>query len=181
MIAEGRGCLICLKTNSFVPRLGHPVEPRNSKTYPSSIKIAELILQQVELDRQQGELDKNRKATLAIGSVQQSFLTLDQFQAQMGDDWVLCDGSSVAGTKYESLGLGSIVPDCTGRFLKSNHSSRTGAGNPSLVAELKSTQSFSKSMQSVSLSHNLSGLFNKSSFNHYHGAYSKVVEITTTL
>ena len=43
---------------------------------------------------QQAEIRRAKNAMFAIGSVQQSFLTLEQFQAQMGTGWVLCDGGA---------------------------------------------------------------------------------------
>jgi hypothetical protein len=39
----------------------------------------------------------------AIGSVQQSFLTLTQFQTQLGSGWIISDGSAVPGSTYEVI------------------------------------------------------------------------------
>jgi hypothetical protein len=61
-----------------------------------------------------------------VGTIKKSILSLAQFQAQMGSGWVLCDGSSAAGTAYGALGY-SNLPDGRGVFLrgKDNGAGRT--------------------------------------------------------
>ncbi len=59
---------------------------------------------------QQGEIRLAKSAAFAIGSVQQSFLTLAEFRKQMGESWVLCDGTNAPKTsKYTLLKLGIKV------------------------------------------------------------------------
>jgi hypothetical protein len=67
----------------------------------------------------QAELAEVKGRSFAIGSVQQSFLNEAEFQKQMGKSWVLCDGRSVSGSRWESFGYGSTIPNCNGRFLRS--------------------------------------------------------------
>jgi len=52
---------------------------------------------------------------LSIGSTQDSYLTVAQFQAINGPEWVLCDGQSAAGSLYESITGNANVPDERGR------------------------------------------------------------------
>lgn len=66
------------------------------------------------------ELSDVRRKSFAIGSVQQSFLTEAEFQKQMGSNWVLCDGRTVPGSRWEQLGYGSVIPNCAGQFLRSS-------------------------------------------------------------
>ena len=49
----------------------------------------------------------------AVGSVQQSMLTEVQFQTEMGNQWVLMDGRSVSGSRYETITGNSTVPDAS--------------------------------------------------------------------
>lgn len=46
-----------------------------------------------------------------IGEVKSAFLTEDQFQAQAGAAWVLCDGRNVKGSAYEQITKQSNIPD----------------------------------------------------------------------
>ena len=46
-----------------------------------------------------------------VGEVKSAFLTLAQFQAQAGANWILCDGSNVAGSAYNTLTGNVTVPD----------------------------------------------------------------------
>jgi hypothetical protein len=87
------------------------------------------------------ELAELRNRSFAVGSVQQSFLTEVEFQKQMGSNWVLCDGRSVPGSRWERLGYGSNIPSCTGRFL------RSGGGD---AAELRHLQDDSTALNGLS-------------------------------
>jgi len=68
----------------------------------------------------------------AVGSVQQSMLTEVQFQTEMGDQWVLMDGRSVVGSRYETITGNSNVPDATGAFI------RAAGGNADSVGSIQS-------------------------------------------
>lgn len=68
---------------------------------------------------QQARLERTEKSRFAIGSIQQSFLTLEQFQKQMGKGWVLCDGSPLPrNSLYKTLGYGETLPNCQGKFIR---------------------------------------------------------------
>jgi len=53
-----------------------------------------------------------------VGDVKTSFLTLGQFQAIMGPEWVLADGQDVTGSEYATITGLTVVPDCRGRFMR---------------------------------------------------------------
>jgi hypothetical protein len=89
------------------------------------------------------EIAALKSASFAVGAVQQSFLSEAEFQKQMGRGWVLCDGRTVSGSRWERLGYGSIIPNCTGRFL------RTSGGD---AADLRSAQDDSTAINGLSLS-----------------------------
>jgi hypothetical protein len=76
----------------------------------------------------QAELAEVKNRSFAIGSVQQSFLSEEEFQKQMGKNWVLCDGRQVPGSRWERLGYGATIPNCTGRFLRSSGGDAAGLG-----------------------------------------------------
>jgi len=54
----------------------------------------------------------------AIGSIQQSILSLAQFQTLNGTDWVLMDGADITGSALATLTGTTTVPDSTGCFLR---------------------------------------------------------------
>lgn len=132
---------------------------------------------QQELALQRAESVANQTARYAVGSVQQSFLTEAQFQAQMGPGWVLCDGrdltSSQPNSKWQTVTGSSSIPDCRGRFL------RTVGGASSALGQLQedatavnglrvsSSSSVSRALN-VSVSGTLSGRLEVSG----HGAFS---------
>lgn len=67
-----------------------------------------------------------------IGDVKASMLTLAQFQAINGVNWVLADGSSAAGTTYAAITGASNVPDMRGQFLRGKNNGRVdGNQDPS--------------------------------------------------
>jgi microcystin-dependent protein len=53
-----------------------------------------------------------------IGDIKHSMLDVSQFQSAHGVGWILMDGSSVVGSKYESITGFSSVPDARGEFLR---------------------------------------------------------------
>lgn len=71
---------------------------------------------------------------LPVGTVLHSMLTVAQFQAQYGTNWVLADGSSCTGTKYASVTGATTLPDMRGVFLrgKNNGSTRNPDGDLAL-------------------------------------------------
>lgn len=75
-------------------------------------------------------------SVLPVGTVLHSMLSVAQFQAQYGTNWVLADGSSCTGTKYASVTGATTLPDMRGRFLrgKSHSSGNNPDGDLSLGA-----------------------------------------------
>ena len=59
-----------------------------------------------------------------VGSVQYSFLNEKEFIELHGDGWVRCDGREVQDSKYAQVTGKDRIPDCTGRFLRVNHSNQ---------------------------------------------------------
>jgi hypothetical protein len=53
-----------------------------------------------------------------IGDVKTSLLTESQYQAIHGNNWVLCDGRDVSGSKYATLTGSTTVPNMANRFLR---------------------------------------------------------------
>jgi len=57
--------------------------------------------------------------TYIVGSIQQSILSLVQFQDEMENtNWVLMDGSDITGSALATLTGNNLLPDATGRFLR---------------------------------------------------------------
>jgi microcystin-dependent protein len=52
-----------------------------------------------------------------IGDMRHSMLSLAQFQSINGTGWVLADGSSCVGTKYQTITGNANIPDLRGRVL----------------------------------------------------------------
>lgn len=66
-----------------------------------------------------------------IGDIKSSMLTLAQFQALNGTNWVLANGASAVGTKYATTTGASIVPDLRGVVLRGKNNGRAdGNQNP---------------------------------------------------
>lgn len=73
-------------------------------------------------------------STAAIGAIQSALLTEAQFQAQFGSGWILADGRSVLGSKYETITGRSSIPDLRGVVLRGKNNGRNDGGqNPDLV------------------------------------------------
>jgi hypothetical protein len=62
---------------------------------------------------------------LPVGTVVHSMLTVEQFQLEASDAWILSNGQTCAGSKYAAITGFTTVPDMTGRFLRGK-----GANNP---------------------------------------------------
>ncbi len=61
----------------------------------------------------------------ALGDIVASLLTPAQFQMERGAGWVLCDGSSVVGTKFGTkYWAGNTLPDLRGQFLRGFNNGR---------------------------------------------------------
>ncbi len=66
-----------------------------------------------------------------VGMIIPSMLTLAQFQAQNGTQWVLADGSSASGTLYASITGNANLPDLRGVVLRGKNNGRSdGSQNP---------------------------------------------------
>ncbi len=67
----------------------------------------------------------------SVGDVVASLLTIQQFQAQRGFGWVLCDGGSLGGTALGGLTGMNALPDVRGQFLRGFNAGRgDGKGDP---------------------------------------------------
>lgn len=66
-----------------------------------------------------------------VGEIRAAMLTLTQFQQQAGSDWVLADGSSATGTRYNSITGNANLPDLRGMYLRGKNNSRSdGSQDP---------------------------------------------------
>lgn len=87
-------------------------------------------------------VDITPATTTQVGDVVQSMLTEAQFQAERDGTWVLADGRSVTGTKYETITGNSNIPDLRGRFLRGKNNDRSASsGNASGEVNLGTEQS----------------------------------------
>jgi hypothetical protein len=69
--------------------------------------------------------------TMPVGTVIDSMLTLAAFQSQTGTNWILADGSNVAGSAYQTLTSNTNVPDLRGIFTRGKNNGRSdGYQNP---------------------------------------------------
>ncbi len=59
-----------------------------------------------------------------IGDIKSSMLTLVQFQAINGTNWVLADGSSASGTAYATITGAANIPDLRGQFIRGKNNGR---------------------------------------------------------
>lgn len=57
-------------------------------------------------------------AALPVGTIVHSMLSTTQFASEYGANWVLADGRSVTGSKYEQITGISSIPDMRGLFLR---------------------------------------------------------------
>ena len=66
-----------------------------------------------------------------VGDIITSALTEAQFQAQRNGTWVLMDGRSVVGSRYQALTSQANIPDGRGLFLRGKNNGRVdGLQNP---------------------------------------------------
>lgn len=66
-----------------------------------------------------------------IGEIKASMMTLAQFQAQFGTNWVLANGDSATGTAYATITGFTTLPDARGVALRGKNNGRAdGNQNP---------------------------------------------------
>ena len=88
-------------------------------------------------------------STLTIGSIQQSILTEEQFQAEAGPEWILwADNTEITGTALASILGIDTLPDASGRVF------RNVGGN---AAPLGEVQSEATAVNSLVANHSHSG------------------------
>ena len=146
--------------------------PNLSMAEPKLEKV--VAVQQTQIKELQSAIVEIRSSQFTIGSVQQSLLSEAQFQEQMGTGWVLCDGRDVSGSSFQTLGYGSKVPDCRGRFLRilGNKSAPLGQhqANATNAAGLSVANNFSVSYTRPSVQVDTkTGLRTKNAGSHSHG------------
>ena len=77
-----------------------------------------------------------------VGDIIQSMLSEAQFLEQNGVGWVLADGRSVSGSKYNTTTGNVSIPDMRGQFLRGKNNSRLdGQENPDGDVALGTQQS----------------------------------------
>ncbi len=129
-------------------------------------------------------LSEFQQGQWAVGSVQQSLLTEVQFQAEMGTDWVLMDGQTIAGSKLESI-IGDNLPDARDNFMRMNRESvgkGTVAGEAQLLAATLAgtVQGQATAKNSLGLTWNSTNMaVGDQSANHNHDASSSLRVLTT--
>jgi hypothetical protein len=101
-----------------------------------------------------------------VGAIVQSMLTESQFQALNGTSWVIADGRSAVGTRYETETGNSNIPDLRGMVLRGKNNGRVdGNQNPDGELGLGTFQSFGNE----SHTHGSGGLSAGAGGNHNHG------------
>jgi hypothetical protein len=84
---------------------------------------------------------------LPVGSVVPSLLAESQFQNEYGDGWVLADGRSVEGSRYETITGNKNLPDLRGMFIRGKNNERTdGEQNPAGDLLLGAYQSYATAL-----------------------------------
>lgn len=53
------------------------------------------------------------QSMIIVGEVKEAALTIDQFQAVAGTEWILCNGQSCVDTDYSRLTGNNVVPNIT--------------------------------------------------------------------
>jgi hypothetical protein len=76
--------------------------------------------------------DKTKTDDSPIGHIISAMLTESQFRAIHGSGWILADGRSVAGSKYNTITASATVPDLRGMVLRGKNNGRSdGSQDPS--------------------------------------------------
>jgi hypothetical protein len=98
-------------------------------------------------------LIKTIKDDAPVGAILHSNLTEAQFQAEQGAGWVLADGRSVTGSRYETVTGNANIPDLRGRFLRGKNNGRNdGLENPGGELNLGQNQSEATAVNGLSAS-----------------------------
>lgn len=108
-------------------RNGHIIQDQSGSSFPQR--------ENLRFEGAQVEDDLGNDTTLVrllpVGTYMQSMLTEVQFQAEAGSGWVLADGRSVVGSRYETITGSANIPDARGTFLRSKNNGRAdGNQNP---------------------------------------------------
>lgn len=72
---------------------------------------------------------------LPVGSILHSMLSESQFQSEAGAEWVICDGRSATGTRYNAVTGNSTIPDARGLYMRAKNNSRSD-GNEDPAGEI---------------------------------------------
>ena len=103
--------------------------------------------------------------TVPVGSIVQSILTLAQFQAQAGTNWVLMDGASIVGSRLATITGWTNLPDASGKFLRTAGSA--GAGLVAVTLATRQEQATAKN-KLVNAASSVTGSVGSSDGTHTH-------------
>jgi hypothetical protein len=109
--------MVSIKTNFEMPRGDDPIKQAQRLSQDLSMNFKSI----------NNLLKSNSSISnifLPVGSIIHSMLTLSQFQAILGTDWAMFDGSSCAGSLLESVTGISILPDARGCALRGKDNGR---------------------------------------------------------
>jgi hypothetical protein len=104
----------------------------------------------------------------SLGDVRSSLLTEPQFQAINGTNWVLMDGSSVAGSDFATLTGITTLPDARGEFLRGLDNGR-GVDPARTMA---SAQGEATAAPTIPFTGSISGSTNNTGSHAHSGAWS---------
>jgi len=108
--------------------------------------------------------------TVPVGSIIQSILTLAQFQAQAGTNWVLMNGASIVGSRLATITGWTNLPDATGRFL------RTAGGDADPVLAATQGQGTAKNNLTIASGSSVTGITGTNSAATVSGSISQSVK-----
>jgi hypothetical protein len=80
---------------------------------------------------------------MPVGSIIQSIMTEAEFQAEAGTSWILMDGRSIVGSKLARIKSISVIPNASGRFL------RTAGGNAAALAVAQGQATAQNGLQAI--------------------------------
>ena len=99
---------------------------------------------------------------MPVGSIIQSIMTEAEFQAEAGTSWILMDGRSIVGSKLARIKSISVVPDASGRFL------RTAGGNAAALAVAQGQATAQNGLNATGGTASLTGTTTFASSGHQH-------------
>ena len=109
----------------------------------------------------------------AIGSIQQSILTEEQFQNENGSQWVLWGASTdISGTKLADIIGSDTLPDATGRVF------RNAGGNAAALGQVQDQETAVNGLELTS--GNASGTFAATNHLHNQGSLFAAIGIDGT-